>query len=144
MTHHFKLTIFSPYLTSKYESSSCTKGNLILIFIFIPLLCWTQQRSRSIFLMQYLYNAKCNHMRHNTKQGNPVYTSTVPGYATVNTSRIISYNLFTFWRSIQDYKSKWIWKQSNMFKIIYSVQLINFRWRINYLYEFLRNINYRE
>ena len=86
LTHHFKLTIFSPYLTSKYKSSSCTMGNLILIHIFITLLCWTQQRSRSIFLMQHLYYAKCYHMGHNTKQGNPVYNSTVPGYAAVNTS----------------------------------------------------------
>jgi hypothetical protein len=53
--------------------------------MFIPLLCWTQQSCRSIFLMQNLYYAKSYRMRHNTKQGNPVHNSTAPGYATVNT-----------------------------------------------------------
>ena len=60
-----------------------------------------------------------------------------------NVGHVISCHLFMFQRSIKDYKSKWIWKQSNMIKIIYSAQLINFRWRINYLYEFLRNIYYQ-
>jgi len=66
---------------------ACTWVTLLLMVTeHEQLLCSTQQRSRSIFLMQHLYYVKCYHMRHNTEQGNPVHNSTVPRYSTVNTS----------------------------------------------------------
>ena len=78
---------WSCYSASPYTFMACTGVTLLLMVTeHEQLLCWTQQRSRSIFLMLHLYYAKCYHMRHNTEERNPVHNSTVPRYATVNTS----------------------------------------------------------